>query len=234
MSQQRKLYLEWVNEYHEKGRISNGVLKSFYEKLPSLEKAAIAVEDASGLSYPIIVFDPSLTLINYPSSTFSETVIYASTQIRKLNGTYQLCVVISLPFLLYAKESTLMACIAHELLHYVFITIALSNKAFAVLSGERLDSPEVHMAFDDTHIVAPEEWLNSKELVDLIKATFNPIVVDKELEAEIKSNWIDKSLPVRQMSGEESKTSIPIIEVAKIPLDIYILQKNKLKDNGRS
>lgn len=141
MSRQRKLYLENVNEAHEKGRIGDEVLKSFYEKLPNLERAVTAVEDASGLSYPLIVFDPSLTLIKYPSSTFSGTVIYASTQVRKLNGAYQLCVEISLPFLLYAKEGTLKACVAHEFLHYVFTTIALGNKAFTVLSGERLDTP---------------------------------------------------------------------------------------------
>jgi hypothetical protein len=229
MSRQRKLYLENVNEAHEKGRIGDEVLKSFYEKLPNLERAVTAVEDASGLSYPLIVFDPSLTLIKYPSSTFSGTVIYASTQVRKLNGAYQLCVEISLPFLLYAKEGTLKACVAHEFLHYVFTTIALGNKAFTVLSGERLDTPEVHVAFDDTHIVAPEEWLNNNELVDLIKATFNPVISDKELEAEIKSNWIDKSLPVRQMSGEESKTSIPMLEVPKIPLDGNIIERSKIK-----
>jgi len=229
MSRQRRLYLENVNEAHEKGRIGDEVLKSFYEKLPNLERAVTAVEDASGLAYPTIVFDPSLSIIKYPSATFSSTVIYASTQIRKLDGSYQLCVNVSLPFLLYAKESTLKACIAHEFLHYVFITIALSNKAFAVLSGERLDTPEVHMAFDDAHIAAPEEWLKSKELVDLIKATFNPVIADKELEADIKSNWIDRSLPVRQISGEESKTSIPILEVPKIPLDGNIIQRSKVK-----
>jgi hypothetical protein len=223
------MYLENINEAHERGRISDEVLKSFYEKLPSLEKAITAVEDASGLSYPLIVFDPSLILIEYPSSTFSGTVIYASTQIRKLNDTYQLCVEISLPFLLYVKESTLKACVAHEFLHYVFTTIALSNKAFMVLSGERLDTPEVHVAFDDTHIVAPEEWLDNKELVDLIKATFKPVIADKELEMKIKSNWVDKSMPVRQMSGGESKTSIPILEVPKIPLDGNIIQRSKIK-----
>lgn len=229
MPRQHKMYLENINEAHERGRISDEVLKSFYEKLPSLEKAITAVEDASGLSYPLIVFDPSLILIKYPSSTFSGTVIYASTQIRKLNDTYQLCVEISLPFLLYVKESALKACVAHEFLHYVFTTITLSNKAFTVLSGERLDTPEVHVAFDDTHIVAPEEWLDNKELVDLIKATFKPVIADKELEMKIKSNWVDKSMPVRQISSGESKTSIPILEVPKIPLDGNIIQRSKIK-----
>lgn len=229
MSRQHKMYLENINEAHKRGRISDEVLKSFYEKLPNLEEAITVVEDASGLNYPLIVFDPSLILIKYPSSTFSGTVIYASTQIRKLNDTYQLCVEISLPFLLYVKESTLKACVAHEFLHYVFTTIALSNKTFMALSGERLDTPEIHVAFDDTHIVAPEKWLNNKELVDLIKATFKPVIADKELEMKIKSNWIDKSMPIRQMSGGESKTSIPILEVPKIPLDGNIIQRSKIK-----
>jgi hypothetical protein len=39
MPRQHKMYLENINEAHERGRISDEVLKSFYEKLPSLEKA---------------------------------------------------------------------------------------------------------------------------------------------------------------------------------------------------
>jgi hypothetical protein len=97
-----------------------------------------------------------------------------------------------------------------------------------VLSGERLDSPEIHIAFDDTHIVAPEKWLNDKELVDLIKATFKPVISDKELEMLIKSRWIDKSMPIKQISGGESKIRIPILEVPKIPLDRNIIQRSKL------
>jgi hypothetical protein len=224
----RNLYIERINESHEKGRISDEILKSFYDRLPLLDRAVTAVEDASGLPYPMIVFDPSLMLLKYPSS-FSETVIYASTGIEKVNGTYQLYVQVSLPFLLYAGEDTLKACLAHEFLHYVFITITLSKKAFSTLSGERLDSPEVHMAYDDTHIVAPEEWLTDAVLVNLIKANFKPVISDKALEADIKSKWIDAQLPVRQISAEESSLSIPILEVSKIPLDESIIRLSKAK-----
>jgi hypothetical protein len=229
MSRQRKLFLEKVNEFHEKGKLPDEVLKEFYSKLPVLERAVTAVEDASKLSYPTIVFDPSLSIIKYPNSTFSRTVIYASTRIQKLNGSYQLYVEISLPFLLYAKEGALKACVAHEFLHYIFNTIALNIKAFATLSGERLDSREVHIAYDDTHIVEPEDWLNDRELVDLIKSKFNPVILDEQLERDLKAKWMDQNLPVREIPVEESRQAIPILEITKIPLDENIIRMNKTK-----
>ncbi len=92
------------------------------------------------------------------------------------------------------------------------------------LSSERLDAPEVFIAFDETHSVVPEEWLMSTKLVDLIKKTFKPIIEDKELETAIKENWIEKGLPVRYQTGDESKISVPILEATKIPLDVKVLQ----------
>lgn len=229
MSKHRNLFLERVNEFHEKGKIPDHVLKSFYERLPVLERAVSSVERASSIDYPAIIFEPTLSIIRYPSATFSRAVIYASTKIKKLDGTYLLCVEMSLPFLLYAKESVLRACVAHEFLHYVFNTIALAGKAFATLRGERLDSPEVHIAYDDTHIVEPEEWLEEQELIDLIKKHINPVIADRELEAEIKSKWIDAGLPVAQMTVEDSRFSIPILEISKIPLDEKIIKKGQTK-----
>ena len=229
MPTQRRLNLEKVNEYHEKGLISDEILKNFYDRLPVLERSVVIVEMASKLKYPMIVFDPSLDRIKYPAATFSETVIYASTKILKLDGSYQLCVEFSLPFLLYAREDTLRACVAHEFLHYVFNTMALSIKAFATLSGERLDSREVHMAYDDTHIASPEDWFDDRDLVKLVKEKFNPVISDEELENSIKTRWIDRSLPVRLISVEESRQSIPIQEVPKIPLDEEIMRNNNAK-----
>lgn len=229
MSRQRRLDFQKVRDYHERGMISDEVLRDFYDRLPILERCVNAVERASGLAYPIIIFDPSLSLIKYPAATVSRTVIYASTKVEKLDGTYQLCVEISLPFLLYTKEDTLKACIAHEFLHYIFNTIALSIKAFATLSGERLDSREVHIAYDDTHTVSPEEWLDDAELVRLVKEKFKPAISDEDLEYNIKTRWIERSMPIRVISVEESKQTIPIIEVPKIPLDKQIINMNKAK-----
>ena len=229
MSTQRRLDFEKIKDYHEKGLISDETLRDFYDKLPLLERCVSAIERASGLSYPVIVFDPSLNLIKYPAATVSRTVIYASTKMHKLDGTFQLCVEISLPFLLYAKEDTLKACIAHEFLHYIFNTIALSIKAFATLSGERLDSREVHIAYDDTHTVSPEEWLDDPDLVRLVKEKFKPAIADEELETGIKTRWIERGMPIKIVSVEESRQSIPILEVSKIPLDVQIINMNKAK-----
>jgi hypothetical protein len=229
MSKHRNLFLDRVNEFHEKGLISDQILKSFYDRLPLLERAVTSVERASNIDYPAISFEPTLSIIKYPSATFSRAVIYASTRIKKLNGTYVICVEMSLPFLLFARESILRACIGHEFLHYVFNTIALAGKAFATFSGERLDSPEVHIAYDDTHIVEPEEWFEDQELINLIKNNINPVIVDRELEADMKSKWIDAGLPVAQMTVDASRFSIPILEISKIPLDEKIIKKGQTK-----
>jgi hypothetical protein len=229
MTQHRKLFFEKVNEAHAKGLIGNETLRDFYDRLPILERSVGIVERASGLKYPSILFEPSLVMIKYPTTTLSRTVIYASTKIDKIDGTYQLCVEFSLPFLLYASEDTLRACAAHEFLHYIFNTIALSIKAFATLSGERLDSREVHIAYDDTHAVQPEDWFEDRMLIQLVKEKFKPDIADEELEMKIKTNWVDNGLPIRIISVDESKQSVPILEVPKIPLDEEIMRSNKAR-----
>ncbi len=229
MSKPRSLFLEKVVEFNEKGKLPDYVMKGFYEKLPMLDRAISSVEMASGIDYPPISFEPSLSIIKYPSATFSRAIIYASTRIKKLNGSYALCVEMSLPFLLCAKEDMLRACVAHEFLHYVFNTIAIAGKAFATLSGERLDTPEVHIAYDDTHIVEPEEWLADQQLIDLINRYINPVIADRELESDVKNKWIDAGLPVTHMTVEDSRFSIPILEISKIPLDERVIQKGQTK-----
>jgi hypothetical protein len=224
MIPQRRLYPERVLEYHEKGKISDELLRSFYERLPILEAAVRDVEHASKLEYPPIIIDPTLTIVRYPASTFSSTIIYASTKVNRISEIYRLCVAVSLPFLLYARTDTLRACVAHEFLHYIYSTIVLDSKSFMSLSSERLDAPEAYIAFDETHSVVPEEWLAGAELADLIKKTFKPIIEDRELETAIKENWIERGLPIRYQTGDESKISVPILEAAKIPLDVNVLQ----------
>jgi hypothetical protein len=55
------------------------------------------------------------------------------------------------------------------------------------------------------------------------------VIADRELEADIKSKWIDVGLPVAQMTVEDSRFSIPILEISKIPLDEKIIKKGQTK-----
>lgn len=229
MSKPRNLILDRVNEYQEKGMLPTHVMKSFRDRLPVLERAIGHVERASSIEYPPMIIEPSLSIIEYPSATFTLGYIYASTGVKKLNGTYALSVEMSLPFMLFAKESLLKACVGHEFLHYVFNTIVLSGKAFATLSGERLDTPEVHIAFDDTHIVEPEEWLDDSELINLIEKNIHPVIADRELESDIKTKWIDAGLPVAHMTAEANRPRIPFLEISRIPLDDKIIRKGQTK-----
>lgn len=223
-----RFHTEMVHEYHKKGKIDDATLKKFYEKLPILEKAIREVEDASKLSYPTIIFDPVLSILRYNAST-SGTVIYASTRIHRLDGAYQLCVSISLPFLLYSNEGVLKACLVHELLHYIYTTIVLSRKSFMSLTSQRLDAPEVFLAFDETHTVDPNEWIHDPGMIDLMNKVFRPMIEDNDLISEVKEYWIGKGLPVRYITSDESKVRVPVTEVSKIALDQEIIARAKNK-----
>lgn len=227
MPLERKINFEKVYEYSEKGAIGKEEFTSFFDRMPILEKALRETELASGFRYPPVLFEPALTVIRYPSSEFASAVVYAATKIMAFEGNLQPCVVFAVPFVIYAREETLRACVAHEFLHYVYITRALSRGEYVDLASERLDSIEVHQAYDDTHTVMPEEWLNNPELVALIKRTFTPAISDPELEAALKEKWFDKGLPVRYATAEEAKVRIPISEVSSIRLDSALVAKFK-------
>lgn len=222
----RQLYFQKVSEAHERGRIGDDVLRSFFEKLPLLEKAISYIERAFGLVYPPITFDPNLVVVKYPSG-FSQTVIYASAQIQRFDGKFRLCVEVTLPFLLYSREDLLKACLAHEFLHYIFITITLGKKSLEYLSSGKPIAPEVQLAFDEAHTVKAEEWVKDEELLRLLKRYFNPLISDEELEENIREGWVKRALPLKEISAEESMLRVPILEVDKIPLDQRILEISK-------
>ncbi|MGQ9759594.1 MAG: hypothetical protein ACUVQ5_03355 [Candidatus Methanomethylicaceae archaeon] len=230
---QRELYFHKVTEAHERGRLGDDVLRKFFEKLSVLEGAISSVEKAFGLDYPPIAFDPNLVIVKYPSG-FSQTVIYASTQIQRLEGKYRLCVELTLPFLLYAKEGLLRACLAHEFLHYIFITITLSSKSLESLPSEKPIAPEVYIAFDETRTVKAEEWIKDDELLGEIRRYFKPLILEAELEESIREKWIKRMLPLREISAEESMLRVPLLEVDRIPLDQRIVEISKMRlKNGR-
>lgn len=228
MSLARRISFDKVYEYAEKGALGKEVFTSFFERVPMLEKALRETEEASGIGYPPVLFDPSLTIIRYPASDFAGAVIYATTRIMDYDGVPQPCVVFSVPFVVFAKEETLRAAAAHEFLHYVYITKMLYRGEYMELAGERLDAIEVHLAYDETHTVPPEEWLRKEELVSLVKSAINPTVSDADLERALKEEWIDRGLPVRYATSGEAKVRIPVTEVPRIRLDENVIKRLKL------
>ncbi|MCQ5362814.1 MAG: hypothetical protein NO482_05280 [Candidatus Methanomethylicia archaeon] len=225
---ERELYFNRVNEAHEKGRIGDEILRSFFERLPTLERSISSVESAFGLDYPPVSFDPNLVIVKYPDG-FSQTVIYASTQIQRLNEKFRICVEVTLPFLLFAREDLLRACLAHEFLHYIYITITLGNRSIEGLSSGKPITPDLQLALDETHTVKAEEWIKDNELLSLIKKYFTPMVSDPELEENIRENWIKRTLPIKEMSVDDSMLRIPVLELDKIPLDKKIIEMSKAK-----
>ncbi|MCX8181918.1 MAG: hypothetical protein N3D12_02240 [Candidatus Methanomethyliaceae archaeon] len=227
---ERELHFDKVNEAHEKGRIDDNVLKSFFERLPMLERSVSSVERAFGLDYPPISFNPNLVIVKYPNG-FSQTVIYASTQIQRLNGKFRLCVELTLPFLLFAKEELLRACLAHEFLHYIFITLTLSSRSLEELAPEKPTTPDLQLAFDEGHTVKAEEWIKDEELLGLIMKYFTPMISDQELEESIREKWVNRMLPIREISVDDNMLRIPLIELDRIPLDQRIIEAAKAKSH---
>ncbi|MEM3365155.1 MAG: hypothetical protein QXM93_01905 [Candidatus Methanomethyliaceae archaeon] len=230
---ERELYFERVNEAHEKGKIGDDTLRCFFERLPTLERSVSSVERAFGLDYPPITFNPNLVIIKYPDG-FSRTVIYASTQIQRLSGKFRLCVEITLPFLLFAREDLLRACLAHEFLHYIFITLTLSGRSIEGLSSGKPIAPELQLAFDESHTVKAEDWIKDEGLLGLIKKYFKPMISDPELEENIREMWIKKMLPTTEISVDESMLRVPIMELDRIPLDQRIIEISKVKSETGS
>jgi len=230
MPAERELNFDMVNEAHEKGRIGDDVLKSFFGRLPLLEKSVSSVERAFGLNYPPISFNPNLLILKYPNS-FSQTVIYSSTQIKRFAGRFRLCVEVTLPFLLFASEELLRACLAHEFLHYIFITLTLSRRSIESLPSEKPIAPEVQLALDEAHTVKAEEWIKDDELLGLIKRYFTPMISDPVLEVNIRENWIKKGLPSAEISVDESLLRIPLLELDRIPLDQRIIEISKSRSS---
>ncbi|MCS7098188.1 MAG: hypothetical protein NZ922_04350 [Candidatus Methanomethyliaceae archaeon] len=218
-----RYHLQRVMKSHEMGLLGDDILKELIEKLPMIDELICEIEKTFDLNYPPIIIDPNLIIVRYPTS-FATTVIYASTQIQKLNDKLTLCVEMTLPFLLFANKDLIKACLAHEFLHYIFATIIIHRREFDKLLGQKPISLEVLMGFDDTYLVKPENWMKDSEIISLIKRFFNPIIKDSDLEEKIQENWIKKSLPIKEVRPEDLQIRIPILEIDKISLDRKILE----------
>lgn len=221
-----RYYLQKIIESHEIGLISDDIFKEFFNILPKIDNIINEIEKIFDLKFPPIIIDPNLIIIKYPSS-FTKTVVYALTKIQKLNSEYRLCIEISLPFILFAKEDLLKACLIHEFLHYIYATITIGKKDIEKLSSQKPISPEVLIGFDDVYMVKPEDWIKNSEIINLLKKYFNPIIKDSDLEEKINENWIKKSLPIKEIKSENLQIRIPILEVDKILLDNKILERVK-------
>lgn len=222
-----RYYLQKIIKSHEMGLINEDVLREFFNKLPIIDSIVNEIEKIFDLKYPPVIIDPSLMIMRHPSS-FTTTVIYALTKIQKLNDEYRICIEISLPFLLFAREDLIKACLVHEFLHYIFATITIGRKDFEKLSSQKPISLEVLIGFDDAYMVKPEDWIRDCEVINLLKKYFNPIIKDSDLEEKINENWIKRSLPIKEIRAEDIQIRIPVLDIDKILLDNKILEHIKL------
>ncbi|RLE47986.1 MAG: hypothetical protein DRJ31_08035 [Candidatus Methanomethylicota archaeon] len=218
------LLLSKVYDAYRRGILPEDVLNDVLNNVVRAEECLAKVEEACGFSYPLTVVEPVLKILFFKES-LSTAPVYAYTSPYYFGDRIRLSVVLSAPLLLYASDQLLIACLAHELLHYVHLTIAFHKMRVEQLQGRDVESLEGFLSFEESSRAdAKKVFRNADWLVSLVKDLFSPVLDDPKLNEKTMKYWVERGLPTVKVSPSEHVARIPLADLNKLILDYKVVK----------
>lgn len=219
------LVLSKVYDAYAKKLIPEGVFNSVLNNVVRAEECVGKVEEASQLTYPLTVVEPVLKLL-YFKERVAVAPVYAYTSPYYVGDRIKLSVVVSAPLMMYASDRVLLACLAHELLHYAHLTLKFYELKYDQLRGGACEFYEGLLAFDDVSAVGAEELFRKSEwLTSTVKSVFKPMLRDEELDERTFKFWVDAGLPSVKIHPSEHLARISISDLGKLILDEDVVRR---------
>ena len=219
------LLLSKVYDAYRRGVLPEDVFSDLLNNVARAEDCLTKVEEACGFSYPLTVVEPVLKILFFKES-LSTAPVYAYTSPYYFGDRIRLSVVLSAPLLLYASDQLLVACLAHELLHYVHLTLALYKMKIEQLQGSRgVESLEGFLSFEEVSKAdAKEVFKGADWLVSLVKDVFSPVLDDPKLNEKTVKYWVERGLPSVRITPSEHVARIPLTDLHKLILDYRVVK----------
>lgn len=202
---------------HEK--IYSLIIKRFEVTLSGIQR----IEKTSGINFPRAYVEPS-AVVSYPSSgSFDYGILFARTIPVVSNGELNIIIQITAPLVAYGLKGTIHAILAHEFLHYLELIRRVSK--MDLVSDELSGNLFENSYSDSTRLFEPRAVFADKTLLSHITKKFPEGFRDYKLEDKILKFWIEKRLPILNITMDTNIAKIPADVIAKTTIEPNLLQK---------
>lgn len=214
-----------VREAHQKNILPQDIFKLINERFSLVAAGIQRIEKASGTSYPISYVEPSAIVTNSDPMSFQYGILFARTLPVFFEEKFQVVIQISAPLVAFGLKSTIHAILAHEFLHYLELVRKIST--MQIVSDEISANLFENVYADSTRLFEPRAVFDDKTLLTHITKKFPAGFKDYKLEDKTEKLWIEKNLPVTNISLDTNTVKLSAESLAKVILDQVLLNKIK-------
>ncbi|MDE1724674.1 MAG: hypothetical protein KGH76_02095 [Thaumarchaeota archaeon] len=181
------------------------------------------IEKASGINFPIAYVEPSVVVTSPSAGSFDYGILIARTIPVVTNDKLNIIIQITAPLVAYGLKGTIHAILAHEFLHYLELIRKISK--MDILSDELSGNLFESSYSDSTRLSEPRAVFDDKTLLLHITKKFPEGFRDYKLEDKVMKLWIEKKLPVTNITIDTNITKIPAEIIAKTTIDPILLHQ---------
>jgi hypothetical protein len=181
------------------------------------------IEKASGINFPVAYVEPSI-VVSHPSHVSSDYgILFARTIPVVSNDKLNIIIQITAPLVAYGLKGTVHAILAHEFLHYLELVRRISK--MDIISDEPSGNLFESSYTDSTKLFEPRAVFEDKTLLLHITKKFPEGFRDYNLEDKVLKFWIEKKLPIINITMDTNITKIPATVIATTTIEPTLLQK---------
>ncbi len=194
-----------VNIYALNGLLKTSIAKKGYDRVFDLKKRIDTLIKYSTLPYPPITIIPESRLVVHEGDVTA--LVYANINYRLSGGYLHPIVEIYLPFLLHASSEIKTLVLAHEFLHYMYLSLRYVSSDYLVNPLIYTSDLTGRMFLEDLYQVNPEKIFSNKRFISRLNK-LNDILDKSKIGYTIKKRWIDRGLPSKTISADEFRVKL--------------------------
>jgi len=208
--------------------LQNGILpKQEYslivKRFSNVVSGISRIEKASGVDFPIAYVEPSVTISSSVTNSFEYGLLFARTIPVVAKNTLQVVIQISAPLVAYGLKGTIHAILAHEFLHYLELMRKISS--MELISDEISANLFENVYTDSERLFEPRAVFSDKTLLSHITKKFPSGFRDYKLEDKVIKHWIEKNLPVTNITLDTNITKLSPDLISKMRLAPSLISK---------
>ncbi len=211
-----------VHQVYKNGLIPDKIHSLIIDRFEIILSGIKRIEKASGINFPVAYVEPSV-LISQPSTGFDYGILFARTVPVISDNKLDIIIQIAGPLVAFGLKGTVHAILAHEFLHYLELIQRIAK--MNIISDELTSNLFESGYSDSTRLFEPRAVFEDTTLLAHITKKFPEGFRDYKLEDKVIKLWIEKKLPVINISLDTNIIKIPANIIASTKVDDVLLHK---------
>ena len=214
-----------VKEAFQNGSLPEKEYSLIVKRFPIIISGINRIEKASNVNFPIAYVEPSVIVSSSNPNSFEFGILFARTIPVITKNILQIVIQISAPLVAYGLKGTIHAVLAHEFLHYLELIRKITK--MDLLSDEISTSIFENVYTDSERLFEPRAVFSDKTLLSHITKKFPSGFRDYKLEDKVTKYWIEKNLPITNITLDTNVAKLSPDLISKIRLAPNLISKIK-------